>query len=114
MCPAKNYTGYRPHNIPATAYKNNFMIGEQAMLLISLDKKTPQPQDKVSALYVIHDQDGKLVSSSEETRTWDGFWDERYCKYEMPNMPSTAGVYTVSVYFDGAYAGAYTFTISAN
>ena len=75
-------------------------------------KKTTKTDDMVVTLYVIRDAEGNFLSASEESRTWDDMWDNRYGELTIPKMPATAGDYTVEIYFGGALATTQSFTVT--
>ena len=64
------------------------------------------PEEEISALYVIRDQEGNVLSHlvTEETLNWKDLWfdgDYHYGELDLPVAPTEAGSYTVEIYFNG-------------
>jgi hypothetical protein len=74
------------------------------------------PEEEISALYVIRDQDGNVLSDliMEETLNWKDLWfdgDPRRGELDLPVAPAEAGTYTIEIYFNSKFLTSTTFTI---
>ena len=67
---------------------------------------------ELTTLFVIRNAEGKTVSVSSSSRTWDDMWEGGYCEDEVGQLPGTAGSYTLEVYLDSMLLGKLNFTIS--
>ena len=70
-------------------------------------------------LYVVRDADGNVITDlidNKQSATWYELWynkpDYHYCELDLPKVPTEAGTYTVSVYFNGYTMCEIRFTIS--
>ena len=87
-------------------------IAERDELEIYLDDDKYAPDtDKITTMYVIRNEEGKLVSVATQTATWKSMWYQHYGEFDVPALPGEAGKYTVTIYFDGATAGVQEFTM---
>ena len=66
-----------------------------------------QPQ----RVFVIRSEDGKLVSTSAHTRSWDDMWDNGYCTETVSSLPADTGSYTLSIYIENGLLAELPFTI---
>lgn len=67
---------------------------------------------ELTTLFVIRNAEGKTVSVSSSSRTWDDMWEGGYCEDEVGQLPGTSGSYTLEVYLDSMLLGKLDFTIS--
>ena len=67
---------------------------------------------ELTTLFVIRNAEGKTVSVSSSSRTWDDMWEGGYCEDEVGQLPGTSGSYTLEVYLDSMLLGKLNFTIS--
>ena len=67
---------------------------------------------ELTTLFVIRNAEGKTVSVSSSSRTWDDMWEGGYCEDEVRQLPGTSGSYTLEVYLDSMLLGKLNFTIS--
>ncbi len=67
-------------------------------------------EDLVS-IFVIRNADGKVVSTTSHTRTWDDMLESGYCLEEIKTLPSTAGNYTLEIYVDSMKLAQLSFVI---
>lgn len=67
--------------------------------------------NEITALFVIRDSEGKLVSMSTNTRTWKEMWNTGRCTETISNLPTTAGSYTLEIYLNNAKLGTVDFKI---
>lgn len=68
--------------------------------------------DALTTLIVVRDSEGRLAAIATNTRSWDDMWDSGYCEEELPQLPSTAGDYTLSIYLNGKLLGNRNITIA--
>jgi hypothetical protein len=63
-------------------------------------------------MYVIHKEDGTLVSSNITQQTWINMWYKRYCELDVPALPAEPGTYSITIYFNGAFVHSQKFTVT--
>jgi hypothetical protein len=78
-----------------------------------LNHKYETSKNKITTLFVIRDEAGKIVSSATKTATWKSMWSKSYCELDIPQLPSAAGKYTIEVFFNGMLANKGNFTVTA-
>lgn len=91
---------------------STFSVGQRIGILGQLHGKYGISNDSITALFVIRDAEGNLVCHSSETRTWSDMWELSYGEIDIPQIPSEAGAYTVTMYFNGLYVTQKSFTIA--
>ncbi len=67
--------------------------------------------DKLESMFIIRNAQGKLVSMTSRTRTWDDMIDRGYCLEEIAELPTEAGSYTLEIYVKSAKFADLSFTI---
>lgn len=112
MCRTPEYLIWGRYDLSDDDFTDTFTTDENISFLISFSKLKNAPKENVSILYVIRNQDGVPMLSASEVDNWKDMWSTSYCKMNIPMMPTTAGTYTVEVYFDGGLAHAQEFTVS--
>ncbi len=78
-----------------------FQVGQQVSIPVRLSKTYATSSDKITALFVIRDESGALVSANYNERTWSAMWHQFNCTLELPALPEEPGSYTVEIYFNG-------------
>ena len=91
--------------------EDTFKAGGKLALLYTVTKPYTFSDDAQETLFVIRDSEGKLVSTSSRTRTWDEMWDNGYCTEQVSNLPAESGSYTLSVYIANGLLCELPFTI---
>lgn len=102
MCKTPNVTNWNYEDVASNDYVTTFAPGDSASFVLRLNKETEVSDEEVTALFVIRDTDGNLVSNKYESRTWDSMWYQNNGKLTIPTMPEAPGSYCVEVYFNGA------------
>ena len=111
MCIKPSKKNWDRHDLSSDDYTSSFKIGEKAGFLVKMDKKYNTSSDKITTLFVIRDESGNIVSTATSTKTWTKMWYQRYCELDVPQLPETAGEYSISVFFNGALAHTQNFTM---
>lgn len=93
-------------------YTTTFKPGEKVSFLMHMEKRYGNSRDVVTTKFIIHDEAGALVSLDTRSAVWNDMWLYSYGGLDIPYMPSAPGVYTISVYFDGAFVNSQQFTIA--
>ncbi len=112
MCHATNWSNGR---YPNAEYATTFTASQDAAFIVRLGTSTTSRRatSSTSVSYVIRDASGKVISIAGQSYSWTQLWNSLgYCKLDIPNMPDTAGNYTISIYFNGMLANEQTFTIT--
>lgn len=113
--PKANWT-YRDVN--SKDYTTSFKLGDKLSILLRSPYDFWLDRDNIHILYVIRDEEGNVIPelTGEKDAVWYNLWynkhDYHYCPLDIPNAPTEAGTYTVSVYFNGGFMCSITFTIS--
>lgn len=102
MCKTPDVANWSYQDVPSKDYVTTFAPGISASFVLRLNKDTISSDEEVTALFVIRDAGGKLVSCKYEWRTWDSMWYQNNGKLTIPLMPEAPGSYCVEVYFNGA------------
>lgn len=96
--PAGNWTR---KDLKADAKTTRFAPGDGVALVYYTDDVYNLSGDAITTLIVVRDSEGRLAAISSGTRSWDDMWDGGYCTEELPQLPATAGDYTLSIYLNG-------------
>jgi len=96
-----------------TTYTDSFTAGQQAAFVVHIPGQYNTQDDTITALYVIRDEAGSLVSYASSVSAWRDMWYRRYCELNVPAIPDVPGTYTIEVYFNGMTAHEQTFTVTA-
>ena len=115
VTPKANWT-YR--DVDSEDYTTSFKLGEKLSILLRSPYDFWLDRDPIRILYVIRDSEGNVIPelTGQADDVWYDLWynkhDYHYCPLDIPNCPTEAGTYTVSVYFNGCSVCDVTFTIS--
>lgn len=112
MCRTPSNKNWDRYDLSDSDYTNNFTSGEKASFLVRLKRAYDTSSTKIETRFIIRDESGAIVSTDTTTQTWTKMWYKNYCELDIPNMPQAVGKYTITVYFNDAYAGESAFTIS--
>ena len=112
MCKTPSFSGWDRYDLRSSDYTTDFEIGEKASFLVRLHKEYDTSRDNIVTQYVIRDQAGNIVSTAYEEGTWTSMWYRNYGEFDIPSLPSVAGKYKISIYFNGDLAGEVNFTVS--
>ena len=88
-----------------------FAPGDSIALVYYTDDIYYLSDDSLTTLIVLRDSNGRLAAIASRSRSWDEMWDSGYCEEELPQIPATAGDYTLSVYLNGKLLGNQNITI---
>ena len=100
MCLTPKKENWDRFDVPAQDYKTSFEVGVKASFLVELWKKAKNSDDKVTVTYIIRTEDGVPISLNSVDSTWNKLWNKKFCELDIPQMPETAGNYTVEIYFN--------------
>ena len=114
MCLTPNVANWDVYDLDDEDYTTDFKIGQKASFLVRVYAVyNPYAYDDIQIVYVIRDAQNNVVNLASQTRTWNNMWGVTYrCELDIPEIPATAGAYTVSVYFNGSLAGQQNFTVA--
>ena len=107
--PTKSGWGYS--SLLRAKEQNTFKAGGSMALLYTVTKPYTFDSAEFETIFVIRDADGKLVSTSGRTRSWDDMWDNGYCTEQVSNLPAVQGEYTLSIYIENGLLAQIPFTI---
>ncbi len=112
MCRTPGKANWTHTDLAANDYTDTFKKGEKASFLLYTSRNYNRSNDVITTMYVIHKEDGTLVSSNITQQTWTNMWYKRYCELDIPAMPTESGNYTIAVYFNGAFVHSQNFHIT--
>ena len=98
-------------NLSDADYTSAFAVGQKIGVVGQLYGSYGVSNDTVSTLFVIRNADGELICYSSVDKTWSNMWEFAYGEFDIPQIPSEAGAYTVTMYFNGLYVTQKSFTI---
>lgn len=99
------------------ALTDTFQSGDKISVVLKADDSFYLPEMTIDVLYVIRDENGRVLSShiARETQDWKALWyDDDYHNGELdiPSVPKDAGSYTISIYFNNCAVASTNFTIT--
>ena len=112
MCKTPSKKNWDRYDLSSKDYTTTFASGKDASFLIKLSKSPKNSSDKITALFVIRDENGNIVSTATTTEKWKKMWSNKYCELDIPSLPHVAGDYSMQVYFNGAFVHEQNFEIT--
>lgn len=109
--------GWTSESIGDDVYMDTFQSGDPISIVLKSSDNFHLPEMSISVLYVIRNADGKVLSDhiSREVVDWKALWydgDYHNCELDLPSVPTEAGKYSVSIYFNNSAVTSTQFTIS--
>ena len=82
------------------------MIIDKISLILHAGCNFYIPEEETRLMYVFRDGKGNVIPELllRETRDWKSMWindDYHYCELDLTAVPTEAGDYTLSLYFNG-------------
>lgn len=111
MCRTPAYSDWNRYYLDDSDYTTSFALDEKASFLVRIHSEYDTSWDEITAMYVIRDAEGNIVSTDTEVSYWTYMWYRNYGEFDIPSLPATPGDYSISVYFNGALAGKTDFTV---
>ncbi len=111
MCRTPSQKNWNRYNLTSSSYTTEFAADEKASFLVHLNHAYSTSTDTIVTLFVIRDENGNIVNASTSSDTWTNMWYRNYCELNVPSIPQASGNYTISIYFNGAFAGQQNFSI---
>ncbi len=106
----QNWDGKKISNIKL---ENTFASGESGSFLVELKKDyITLNSSSVEITFLVRNAESIPVLLSTTTNTLAKMWKTDYCQLQMPPMPTTAGTYTIDVFFNGGLAATEQFKIA--
>lgn len=112
MCLTPDKEDWTYKDVPDDDITNTFQPGQKASFMLKVYKNYSYDAKDMLTLFVIRDESGNLISTASVTRPWSSMWHSARCELDVPSLPDTPGSYTITIYFNGAYAGEESFTIA--
>lgn len=112
MCKTPDNANWDRYDLSDSDYTTSFSVGERASFLIRLTHSYDRSNDIITALFVIRDENRTIVDISTSSSSWLDMWYKNYCELDIPGLPQTAGSYSISIYFNGAFANTTEFTVT--
>lgn len=112
--PEKEDWSYK--DITKADYASRFASGEKISLILHAGCDFYIPEEETRLMYVFRDGQGNVIPEliRQETRDWKTMWineDYHYCELDLSAVPTEAGDYTLSLYFNGDAVMVISFTI---
>ena len=111
MCRTPDKADWTWRDLPSGSYTDTYYVGEKASFVVKVNDTYELSNDYIDILFVIRNQDKDIVCTSSTGSSWTYLWDDSYCELDIPTMPTTAGSYTIEIYFNGMAAARDFFTI---
>ena len=111
LCKSTDAAAWETEIPEDASFSSRFAAGEKISMVIRLPQGAGTSDDSMQILYVIRDQDGKIVSYASDAGTWATMWNETFGVFDIMQLPETAGGYRVSLYFNGLFITDETFSI---
>ena len=113
MCKTSALQDWNGKKISDVKFVDTFATNESGSFLIELKKDYITFNDNsVEITFLIRNAESTPVLLSTTTSTLAKMWKNDYCKLQMPPMPTTAGTYTIDVFFNGGLAATQQFKIA--
>ena len=107
--PTKSGWGYSA--LKRAKEKDSFAPGGSMALLYTVTRPYSYDKAEFETIFAIRDSEGKLVSATARTRSWNDMWDNGYCTETVTNLPTAPGSYTLTIFIDGGTLTELPFTI---
>ena len=104
-------SNWKYNNLLRAKEQDTFKPGGELALLYTVTKPYDSDSADFETIFVIRDSEGRLVSASARTRSWNDMWDNGYCTETVSNLPTTPGSYTLSIIIQGGTLAELPFTI---
>lgn len=101
MVKTPNKSNWGESDLKKSDYTDTFKAGEKASFLLKASRTYNPEPDPVDIMYVIHDSEGKLISSDIVKHIWRNMWYKRVCELDVPALPEVPGDYQITFYFNG-------------
>ncbi len=112
MCRTPGKTNWTHNDLKNSDYTDTFKKGEKGSFVLHTSRNYDPVNDVITTMYVIHKEDGTLVSSNITQQTWRNMWYKKYCELDIPALPADPGTYTIAIYFNGAFVHSQNFQIT--
>lgn len=109
--------GWTHESVGTDVFTDTFQSGDPISIVLKSGDSFHLPKTDIAVLYVIRSSEGKVLPQhiSRETVVWKDLWyDDNYhnCELDLPSIPTEAGTYSVSIYFNNQAVTTSQFTIS--
>lgn len=111
MCKTPSTENWNQNNVKKSDYTTEFAVGEKASFVLNLKEVYGLSDDPVAVTYVVTDAEGKILSVDTQNTTWNDMWEMYYACLDVPQLPSAAGAYKLSIYFNGGFVTTQDFTM---
>lgn len=92
------------------SYTTAFTVGQRGSFILALASYPWRSWEDVVVQIVIRDDDGVVAFTTDEY-SWSNMWSGTEGVFNLPSLPTTAGDYVATVYFNGTIAAEQNFTI---
>ncbi len=109
--------GWLFDSMSASDVKTQFALNDKISIVLQASKRFYLPGSALDIMYVIEDAHGNVLPSlvSHQTGNWKKLWyagNTQYGELNIPKIPSNAGSYTLTLYFNGCEVTSADFTIT--
>lgn len=112
MCRTPEQAEWKWSEVPEEDYTTSFAPGEKASFVVHINCVYAISNDQIATMFVIRDENGIAVQTGTSVSGWSDMWRGGYGEMDIPELPVDPGQYTVTVYFNGKYAGSSDLTIT--
>lgn len=103
LCLRPNKTNWTQSDV-SSSYTTTFAAGQNASIVGRIITRYFTSDKMITTAYVFRNAEGQVVHVCSVTESWGDMWYNGYGYFDIPSLPSAAGVYEMSIYFDGALA----------
>lgn len=112
MCKTPDKANWSRADLKEEDYTDTFKAGSKASFLLHSKQGYDPKSDVITTMFVIHDENGTLISSNITQETWRNMWYKRYCELDVPALPDIPGTYSIAIYFNGAFVHSQNFYVT--
>ena len=112
MCRRPDVENWDRFDLKPEDYKTVFAPDEKVSFLLRVRTQYNPLDENIVSMFVIRNSDGEVVKVATSQESWLNMWYRGYCELDIPVMPKEIGNYTITLYFNGYYAGQREFSIA--
>ncbi len=112
MCKRPDYSSWNRYYLSDSDYTSTFTPNQKVAFVAKLEKMYGSSRDGILILYVVRDEAGNIVSISSQYEAWNDLWYYYYGEFNVPQVPTKSGTYTMDVFFNSGLVHSQDFTIT--
>lgn len=112
MCITPDLADWDHYDLEDDDYTDSFSVGSKASFVLHASRNYNRSDNIIDIMFVIHGEDGTLISADITQSIWTDMWYKRYCELDVPALPQLPGTYSIEIYFNGAFLHSQEFTVT--